>query len=61
MRDPGAGRDRRGDLRYRAVGHAEKDEFGVAALGSRPASGSDPLAEACGDRLADASSADDAC
>jgi hypothetical protein len=62
VRDPGAGRDRRGDLGDGAVGHAEKDELGVAALqvAARDLS-RNPLAEACGHRLADASSADDTC
>ena len=56
------GRDRRGDLRYRAVGHAEKDQLGVAALEVAARDlGRNPLAEACGHRLADASSADDTC
>jgi hypothetical protein len=62
VRDPGAGRDRRGDLGDGAVGHAEKDELGVTALevAARHLS-RDPFAEARGDRFADASSADDTC
>ena len=62
VRDPGARRDRRGDLRDRAVGDAEEDELGVAALEVAARDlGRNPLAEACGHRLADASSADDTC
>src|SRR6185369_2650965 len=60
--DPGARRDRRRDLRDRAIRHAEKDELGVAALEVAACDlGRNPLAEACGHCLADASSADDTC
>ena len=62
VRDPRADRDRRGRLLDPAVGNAEDDEIGVAAVEiATRGTGRDPLAEARGHRFADASSADDAC
>ena len=56
VRDPRARRDRRRDLRDRAVGDAEEDELRVVGAEVEPA-----LAQARGDRRADASRADHVC
>jgi hypothetical protein len=60
--DPRAGRNRGGDLGDNAVGHAEEDELRVGAVEFTTCdAGRNPLAEAGGHRLADATRADDTC